>query len=135
MKKARRLLLPGSAAHRCRIKDSFQSSEAGLFTSNNANKTEVCSNLFAETCETKKRAGIQTGRQHGRCAQCWLLSPFSSSSLTSSVVLPRHFQSLHTYAVRKKAMMLGDLLTALLQESELAKNLDASENHPTVRWK
>lgn len=90
VKKARRLLLPGYAPHSCQIKDSFQGSKAGLFTSNNANKTEVCANLFAETSKMKKCPRIRTSRQDGRYGQCdlsilqreskisWLLLPFLS---------------------------------------------------------
>lgn len=141
-------VLPGFAPHSCQIKDSFQSSEAGLFTRNNANKTEVCANLFAETSKTKTRPRIRTSGQDGQCDLSilqreseisWLLLPFLSSSLTSSIVLPRHFQrlcsSLRTDTVRKKAMMVGNRFSALLQESELTKNLDTSEIHPTVQWK
>lgn len=143
--------LSAPAASLCSSQLSNQRFKAGLFMSNNANKTEVCTNLFAETSKTKKCPGIQTSRQDGQCRQCdlsilqgeleisWLLLPLLSSSLTSSIALPRHFQSLCsslcTDTVRKKAMMLGNLFTALLQESELAKNFDTSEIHPTVQWK
>lgn len=81
--------LPGFAPHSCQIKDSFQSSKAGLFTSNNANETEV------RASKMKKRPCIRTSRQDGRCGQCdlsilqreseicWLLWPVDSQRPTS----------------------------------------------------
>lgn len=35
-------------------KDSFDSSEAGLFTSNDANEAEVCAILFVETSKRRR---------------------------------------------------------------------------------
>lgn len=52
LKKARRLLLSGLAIDN---KDSFESFEGGLFTSNRANKAKVCAMLFSETEKKQTR--------------------------------------------------------------------------------
>lgn len=50
-------------------KDPFESSEACLFTINNANKAEVCLILRAKT---SRKRGVWTRRWLGRCRQCGL---------------------------------------------------------------
>lgn len=42
-------------------KDSFKGSSAGLFTGNNAYKSNVCAILFAETSKKKSTYGLADG--------------------------------------------------------------------------
>lgn len=44
-------------------KDSFEGSRAGLFAGNNANKSDVCAILFAETSEKKRTYGLADGSE------------------------------------------------------------------------
>lgn len=43
--------------------DSFGGSGAGLCTGNNANKSDVCAILFAETSEKKRTYGLADGSE------------------------------------------------------------------------